>query len=487
MTEAVSHRVIADRLLNDEAVSRLAGALISLGAKDVFLVGGMVRDAAIKQKSEKSDFDLAMPEVDGDFVRRLAKKAGGSAFLLDEETGAWRIAAPDGLRVDLLPFRGETLEKDLEGRDFTINAIAYDLTGGRGLIDPLGGLFSLDRKLLVLCAEDTLLKDPLRVLRAYRFAATLGLRFGPGLPRELLKAAPLLKKVSGERLRYELFRLLNGPYAARTVRRAVEEGVWEVLFPFVSKWRGFDQGSYHEYDLLEHSIRVVESLEFILGSERLEPYSERILAHLSERLEDDVTRLSLLKWAAFFHDVAKPETLTVEKSGRRRFIGHDMLGAKSSGGLLGRFKTGKKTARAASGIIASHMRLFGLAAQADPTTRSRLRFIRDLGEETVEALLLSIADEYATGEREEGEREQFWSTARQILGLFFDRDEAVPPLLQGRDVISIFGLREGPVVGLVLAAVADAESAGTVRNRDEALAYAGEFLSRMPPGPKEGE
>lgn len=487
MTEQVSHNAILERLASNAAVTRLADAVRTLGASDVFLVGGTVRDAAINVAGEKADFDLAMPEVDGGFVRMLAGMIGGTAFVLDEETGAWRISSPDGFTVDILPFRGETIEKDLEGRDFTINALAYDLTGSKGLLDPLGGLFSLDRKLLVLCAEDTLANDPLRVLRAYRFAATLGMRFGPGLPRELLKAAPLLREVSGERIRYELFRLLNGPHAATTLRRAVEEGVWEVLFPFISKWRGFDQGSYHDYDLLEHSIRVVESLEAVLVSERLYLYGERIAAHLSSRHEEDVTRLSLLKWASFFHDLAKPETLTVEKSGRRRFIGHDVLGAKASGRLLDRLKTGRKTKRAAARIIAAHMRLFGLAEQTDPTTRSRLRFIRDLDEETVEALLLSIADEYATGERAEGERERFWATANQILGLYFDKEEEVPALLRGRDVLDLFGVEEGPLVGLILAAVADAESAGKLRTREEAVAFAGEFLAGLSVIPKRGE
>jgi tRNA nucleotidyltransferase/poly(A) polymerase len=316
------------------------------------------------------------------------------------------------------------------------------------------------------------------VLRAYRFSAVHGLRFGPGLAGLLRDHADLLNGVSPERVRYELFRLLDGDYASLALRRTVDDGVLEVLFPFLSHWKGFDQGSYHAHDLLEHSLQAVENIERVLADERLEDFAEKLALHFDETLEADITRLSLLKWVGFFHDVAKPETLTIEKSGRRRFIGHDLIGGQKAESLLGSMRVGNRAAHAASRIIAAHMRLFGLAHQEKPTERSRLRYLADLSDEAPEAVILSLADEIATGEREPGERDAFWRTVAELLNLYFNREEKPQPLIRGRDLVAGLGMAQGAEVGLILAAVADAETQGLVSTREEALEYAGRMLKR---------
>ena len=479
MTEPADRASLVKTLDLDPRVSRLKRALAEAGVGEAWLVGGFVRDAAVHVEKEKIDLDLAIPVVTGELACDLARRINGSGFPLDEDSGALRITLDDGSTVDLVPFRGETIENDLAGRDFTINAIAYDLVGGRGVIDPLGGLYALDRKFLALCSDESLQNDPLRTLRAYRFAATLGMRFGPGLTAAIKAAASGLGGVAAERMRYELFRLLDGPFAGVTLRRASGDGMLDSLFPSVRRWRGFDQGSYHEHDLMEHCLLTVEHLERVLDSRRLEPYGDKLLDHLALRHEADVTRLSLLKFAALFHDVAKPETLVVENGGRRRFIGHDAMGAKMVAALLVRLKCGRKTARAGARIVAAHMRLFGLAAQENPTRRSRLRYLRDIGDETPETALLSISDELATGAGDGGDGERFFDTAREILGLFFDREGPVEPLVRGRDLMEHFGAEEGPAIGLALAAVADAESRGEVSSREEALAFAGSFIEKF--------
>lgn len=478
-TSLMLRNLLARDFARDGGAGRVGDALRAAGVPEAFLVGGAVRDRALGLVKPVVDYDIALPAFTDQTAHAIAAAIGGTAFCLDEEFGAWRASAADGFTVDLFPYRGVGIEGDLAGRDFTLNAIAYDLLGGRGILDPLDGLGALAERTLYLCSREALDQDPLRVLRAYRFAAVFDFNFAPGLGKKLAASALELSQVSGERIRYELFRLFAGDHATRALRKAVTDGTWEALFPFILKWKEFDQGSYHSFDLLEHSLKTVESLDKVAASPHFDKVRTQLAAHLGEHVEADVTRLGLMRLTGFFHDIAKPMTLTVERSGRRRFIGHDLEGAKLLVRLLTKFKVGKRAAKASSRMVASHLRLFGLAHQEAATRRSRLRYLRDLEEETPEAVLLSLADELATGPRAPAEREALFTTGAELLELFFNREEVVEPLLRGRDLVEAFGLAQGPVVGMILAAVADAEATGRVNDREEALKYAGELAEKL--------
>jgi poly(A) polymerase len=179
------------------------------------------------------------------------------------------------------------------------------------------------------------------------------------------------------------------------------------------------------------------------------------------------------------HDIAKPSSVTQEGE-RRRFIGHDLSGAKMASELLKKLKVGKKTARSSARIVGSHMRLYGLAHQREATLRSRLRFIRDIGQETPEELLLCLADESATGPGAPA-LVALEKTVDEIFTLFW-QEEPPAPLLMGRDLIEMLGLGEGKEIGRILGAVAQAEAEGKVSSREEALEYARHILDEQQRG-----
>ncbi len=464
-------RWLADRLREWEGSPpgrEVLRALVATGTRRGWLVGGAVRDLALGRPLPP-DLDLAVPGPDGGGVaEELARRLGGHPFPLDEGRGAWRVALPAGATLDVVPLRAPTLEEDLARRDFTVNAVAWQLGGGP-LIDPLGGLPDLLRGELRACGPGVLEADPLRVLRAYRFSAGLGLRVGPELAGRLARAAPGLAGVAPERVRAELFAILALPAGAGALRRMAEGGVLTALFPFVEAWRGFDQGDYHRHDLWEHALRTAEEAAKLAGGEAWLPRPDRLREHLAEELEAGVSRRALLVLAAYLHDLAKPECV-VDEGRRRRFTGHETRGGHLLRGLLAGLRVGRRARGAAQRIVAAHLRLFQLARQTPPTERARLRYLRDLRAETPEAVLLAVADERATGEGSPY-REAVERTAAEVLALYWrKRDEKeIPPLLRGRDLVEL-GVPPGPEVGRLLREVAEAEARGEVATRNEALA-----------------
>jgi tRNA nucleotidyltransferase/poly(A) polymerase len=451
----------------------LREALASAGVTRAWLVGGALRDACAGTARERPDLDVALPGSGEGAARAVARHLEGTAFPLDEAEGSWRVALAAGGTVDLVPLRAATLPGDLAGRDFTVNALALDLLGAEGLSDPLGGRADLAAGLLRPCSPRALLDDPLRVLRAYRFAAALGLEPAEGLPELLAEAAPRLGTVSLERVRTELFAVLDLPRPGASLRAMARDGVLGALFPFLESWKGFDQGSYHAYDLWEHSVRTAEAAGVLAWDPQSLPRPGALRRHLDEEWEAGITRRALLVFVALFHDVAKPETATTDRTEggeRRRFLGHEVRGGQRVKRLLAQLRVGRRTAGAAQRLAAAHLRLFQLAAQAPPTRRARLRYLADLGREVPEALLLSLADELATGPSPPclaGVRR----TAEEVLELFWERRDARPavPLLRGRDVVERLGIAPGPHVGDLLRRVQEAERSGQVRTRRQAL------------------
>lgn len=471
VAEALAQRVQALPL-----VAQVRAALAAGGVSRAWLVGGALRDLLAGAARERPDLDVALPGSGETAARSVARDLGGTAFPLDEAEGSWRVALAAGGTVDLVPLRAATLAEDLAGRDFTVNALAFALLGGEGLLDPLGGRADLAAARLRPCSPRALLDDPLRVLRAYRFGAALNLAFAEELPPLLAEAAPRLCSVSPERVRTELFAVLGLPAPGTSLRAMAKDGVLGALFPFLEAWKGFDQGSYHDYDLWEHSLRAAETAGALARNPEGLPRPDALSRHLDEEWEAGISRRALLVFVALFHDVAKPETATTDRTGggeRRRFLGHEVRGGQRVRRLLAELRVGRRTAAAAQRLAAAHLRLFQLAAQVPPTRRARLRYLKDLGREVPEALLLSLADELATGPAPRC-LAAVRRAAEEVLELFWEQREArpVPPLLRGRDLVDRLGVAPGPRVGELLRRLEEAERAGEVQNRRQALALA---------------
>ncbi len=469
---------------------------------EVYLVGGAVRDALLQKPSYDLDFAVASGALK--LARKTANALQGAFYNLDEEreTGRVILTAADGARtiMDFATFRGETLEDDLRGRDFTVNAMAVPLHSPQELHDPLGGLNDLLHKQLRACTPESLTDDPLRCLRAVRLASKFGFQIEGSTRTAIKAAAGGLAEVSAERVRDELFKILALPKLATAIRALDVLGALGVVLPELPDLKGVTQSPPHIYDAWEHTLKVVAGLEQALAALDLDypeegagdlhtglivlhlgRYRQQITEHLNTTLTGDRPLRPLLMLAALYHDSGKPHTRTVEADGRIRFLTHEHVSMELIEGRANLLHLSNDETRRLKTIVKSHMRPNQLGrADAPPSKQAIYRFFRDTGEAGVDTCLLSIADQL--GRQGAGLDQKAFAQHLQALRLmleaWWERPEEVrpPALLDGADLMREFKLEPGPQIGELLEAIREGQAVGEIQTKGDANKAAEEWL-----------
>ena len=457
--------------------------LLALTAEPLYLVGGPVRDLLLGAERIK-DIDLVMPAGSEEVARRFADAIGGSFFFLDEERKITRVVAPDpggALQFDFTNFEGPDLAADLARRDLTINAMALDLrafldTGSLdGVIDLFGGRADLARRLVRVTSPRVLDDDPLRLLRAVRFAATLGFTIEQGTADHIQAQANLVTKPSPERIRDELFLTLSVPGAGRHLLVLESLGLLRKLIPELDPLKDFAPGKHHQYDILTHSLRTADHVDTVLGdlSEIAPAHAAAIREHLDAHLEQSVTRLAALRFACLLHDSAKSETYSRDEDNDVHFFGHETIGAERAKDICRRFRLANDTTSVVERLVRHHMRPLNLAAPGGPSKRALYRYCRDLKDALPESIVLSLADGAATAEvMPAGGFTDTRRTAAAILDYYYGKFLKVEarPFVTGQDLIDA-GMRPGPRFREVLEDLREKQAAGLLGDRAAALAY----------------
>ncbi|MBN1452168.1 MAG: HD domain-containing protein [Anaerolineales bacterium] len=474
--------------------------------QEIYLVGGAVRDALLGRESH--DLDFAVPADGIKLARRIANKLKGAFYPLDNERDTGRVVLihEDGTRtvMDFATYRGADIEADLRDRDFTINAIAYNL-GTEAIFDPLNGANDLRAKRIQACTPESLTNDPVRVLRAVRLAAGLGFQIDAGTRQNMKQAAEGLRSVSPERLRDELFRILEGPQPGTAIRALEMLGVLPHILPELPALKGVEQPMPHVYDVWTHTLSAMNQLEDILAALspgydpeatddlftgllvlRLGRYREQFAAHFANPLNVDRSARALLFFAALYHDVAKPACKTTDEDGRIRFWEHDIQGADMATMRANVLHLSNDEIHRLCLIIRHHMRVHFYSNRMEkehkePSRKAIYRFFRDVGEAGVDLALLAMADTRATHGHTLAQ--ETWTATldicRTLLENYWERptETVYPPrLLNGNEVMTEFTLKPGPRVGEILEAIREAQATGKVHTREEALAFARVWL-----------
>ncbi|TAK13764.1 MAG: HD domain-containing protein [Anaerolineae bacterium] len=470
----------------------------------VYLVGGAVRDALLQSASK--DLDFAVPKGALKLARKVADKLNGAFYKLDEEheTGRVVLMEPDGSRyeLDFAVFRGDSLDADLNGRDFTVNALAVPLHHPQEIHDPLGGMNDLIHKRLKACSPDSLQDDPVRCLRAVRLATAFGLQIEAATRGMMKKAAPGLQETSAERVRDELFKILSLHKVAASIRALDLLGILPEVLPELSDLKGVTQSSPHIYDAWEHTLKVVQALEDTLSNLDLDypdegagnllaglivlhlgRYRQHITDHLNTPLTTDRPYRPLLMLAALFHDTGKPHTRSVEEDGRIRFLGHEQVSVELAEGRGILLHLSNHEIDRLKVVIANHMRPNQLGREAtSPSRRAVYRFFRDTGPAGVDNVLLSIADQIGM-HGPTLDQEAFahhLETMRALLEAWWERPEEVrPPLLvDGNDLMREFKLQPGPHIGELLDVIREAQAVGEVKTKGDAYKLIEDLLTK---------
>jgi poly(A) polymerase len=468
--------------------------------KELYMVGGTVRDLLLRRPTSP-DIDLTTNARPDEIKRLIAETHPDAVVTVGEQFGTIRVhyrrhahadegaqrdTAADGTGplpaaliaqvsgdldiVEITTYRsdqyadgsrkpevtfGDTLAGDLLRRDFTINAMARDPLSG-AIVDPYGGREDLERGLIRAVGNDPASRfdeDPLRLLRAARFAAQLGFEIEPDTARALALQAPTLARISRERVRDEFTKLLVAEYPARGLRLSVDSGLMPWIVPEVLELCGVSQKPAHSKDVYDHVLRVVE----------------RTPARPATR------------WAGLLHDIAKPRTRSVEE-GKVHFFGHEDVGAVMAREILHRLKFDRPFIEYVSRLVKLHMRANAyLPEWTDGAVR---RLMLDAGEGLHDLLDLSRAD--ITSYRQDKVSRAMARVNEMELRCQRLREEAervpIRSPLDGNDLMRIFNREPGPwlrpLKDYLLGLVIDGQLAPD--NREEATRLATAFLAEHP-------
>jgi poly(A) polymerase len=419
----------------------------------IHLVGGAIRDAILGL--ELSDFDFAVPGSGIGFARWFAKEIKGRFVLLDEERDEGRVVYRKKLTFD---FNGmEDIESDLSRRDFTMNSMAIKLPNSH-LLDPFNGKKDIQHKKIKMIKDEALRDDPLRILRAFRFQATLGFDIEEETQKAMKNYKELLHNVAKERIRNEFFPILEYSASNTILFSMAKSGVLDIILKEVTPMRNVPQNK-RKGNLLRHSILTVKRMEHLNSTIRNMDY-------IRDYLKD---KMPILKLAALLHDIGKPSCMGRNKKGKLHFYGHDRVGEQLiNKSVREEIKLTNKELKSLSILIRYHMRPHLLARESPPTQRAIYRLVKDAGADTPGLLLLAYADAFASREIKKKNLLQVIkmgiNTMKEMSKPKFKR------LLTGHDLIAM-GLEPGPIFKKILDEVEEAQVAGHLKTKGETLSF----------------
>lgn len=416
-----AHQPVDDR----EVLRLLKQAAAEQGAK-AWVVGGYVRDKLLGRPHPNPDVVVERGDALA-LAAHFARLAGAAPPVTFERYGTAQVALPGHL-VEFVGARAEsyrpnsrkpdvrpaTLADDLRRRDFTVNTLLMDLDGN--VEDRLGGRADLEARVLRTPADPlhTFDDDPLRMLRAVRFAAELGFELEDGLLPAMREMSGRLAPpvVSVERVADELRRMLTSERPALALELLDQGGLLEVILPEVAACRGVAQGGYHTHDVFGHTLLTVQGTSADL----------------------------LLRLAALFHDVGKPSTATPEGA----FTGHEELGSTMARAALERLRFPQRDLEVVADLVRLHLRpVYYRSDWSDGAVR---RLARDAGANLPRLMALARADVAASAYPDPHKLDELQA---RIDGVLAEQPSRLVPLVVGEDVMRIRGIGPGPDVGRI--------------------------------------
>ena len=434
-----------------------------------YLVGGSIRDALMGKPFVDRDIAIKDAEI---FAKKMAEKFNATFIVLDPEYKIYRLVLEDKINyIDISEIQGGVnIENDLSRRDFTINAIAYDLSKNE-IIDPYNGIKDVENKIIRHIKDINFEEDPLRILRAFRFASTTGFELSSDTKVCIEKYKHLLFNPAQERINYEIMKLFGGDKCSETLLVMDDFGILEELFPQVKKMKKVPPNTHHHLDLFHHVVETVRNIEELYLNSTLEEKE-----HLDSVDFGGFPRINHLKLAGFLHDIGKFSTWTIEDTGRHRFIKHDDVGAKMAIPFLKDLKFSKKQIDYISQMIKNHIYPSNVIDAPDLNDKIMMRYVRKMGINVIDNIYLAKADRLSA--RGEAITEDIVSANLEgldaLLKFYLERRESlkpIPKLLDGNEIMEIKGIKQSPKLGKIIGALKEAQLNGDITTKQEAIDF----------------
>jgi poly(A) polymerase len=426
-------------LLSALPVAEDLAARFTAAGHRLYLVGGSVRDAMLGRLSGDLDFttDARPPQI-------MALVKGWADAIWDTGIAFGTVGATKhGQTVEITTFRadaydgvtrnpevtfGDTIEGDLVRRDFTVNAMAYDVVN-RQLIDPTDGRAALKAKVLDTPAtpQESFSDDPLRMLRAARFVSQLGFTVAPRVLDAMAAMSGELNRITAERVQVELSKLLTGAYPRAGVELMVEAKLADVVLPELPAMK-LEIDEHHQHkDVFHHSLVVLDQ---------------------AIDLEDGPEPDLVLRLAALLHDIGKPDTRRFEEGGGVSFHHHEVVGAKMVRKRLRALKYSKEIVEDVANLVYLHLRFHGYGS-GEWTDSAVRRYVTDADHLLTRLHKLVRADCTTRNKRKANALQRTYDDLeRRIERIAAEEDlNRVRPDLDGNEIMRLLGLPPGPMVG----------------------------------------
>ncbi len=421
------------------------GRLFEDAGHELALVGGPVRDAMLGRQHNDLDFATsARPEE----TERILKKWGDATWDMGRDFGTIGCRKDEWI-VEVTTYRsesydptsrkpvvdfGDSLAGDLGRRDFTVNAMAVRVPS-RDFEDPYGGVVDLAHRVIKTPGrpEDSFSDDPLRMMRAARFAAQLGFTVDDGVVGAMRDMAQRIEIISAERVRDELVKLVCAAYPRLGLTLLVDTGLADIVLPELPAL-ALERDEHHRHkDVYDHTLQVLE--QSIDLESRLNP-------------EGTPTPDFVSRFAALMHDVGKPKTRRFLNDGTVTFHHHDVVGAKLTRRRMKALRFSNDDIDAVSALVELHLRFHGYGS-GEWTDSAVRRYVRDAGDQLERLHVLTRADCTTRNQRKAERLRRTYDDLEERIARLSEQEElaSIRPDLDGNQIMEILGIGPGREVG----------------------------------------
>jgi len=436
--------------------------------KNAYIVGGSVRD--VLRGQSPTDYDIAVFTDPGKFAEMITASQKGRIVEIGKPGKMVTRVILKEFIVDIVSGAGSNIHEDLKKRDFTINAMACDLSTGE-VIDCVDGMKDLKNKTIRMVSEDAFIKDPVRMVRAFRLGASLGFEIESLTASAIKNNTKHIKHSAGERIRSELLKILRTSNASTFISKMADARLLFEIIPELTALKECRQNNHHQYDVFDHTMKALQYLEAIIDE------NTHFMPENRDLLDPFINskKGALLKFAILLHDIGKPTAKTKDEKSRIKFHGHESISADMAASICRRLRFSSYETEYVNFIIKSHLWPLSLYISSQNKTLKNKwinRFFMKCKDNTLDLLLHAIAD-FKGKDSDNSEKSRiFEAFAKDIIQSFFMEfmpKTQKPPLITGDDLVKELGLTPSPVFKTLLDKAEEARISNEINTKEEAL------------------
>ena len=435
----------------------------------VWVVGGAIREALSGENNLITEIDIASTTKNKKKIEQIFQKKYGNFYKINKKLKTVRFQNKK-INIDITYF-DESIKDDLLRRDFKMNAIAWN--SKKGFYDPLNGLKDIKNKEISSCTVDSIKDDPIRILRAFRFATKNNFSLNKNLKNEINKYKNLLKKCAGERIHNEIKKGF-GINPHKFANLMVKTNILEIIFDEWKHMKKCKANQDSKITVEEHSLKALKKFqEVTLETNRYYP-------KWSKHIANEKKCQWWFYFSVLFHDIGKPKTAII-KNQKITYPKHAQIGFSLIEKNLEKLRFSNEEKKGIQEVISGHLRVSQISNNNEnPTKKAMNRFFRTFKENSIFMILLDFSDAsaYPAKIKKQILTENHLKIHDILFNAFFlKQDEILPePLLNGSDLIDI-GYPEGPLIGKTLKKIKNLQINDRITNHKDALDYATKELN----------